>query len=298
MTVQVFDNNTAGAPALSNAAGALITLLDFILVTQLGWTKPFSGTNKAAYKQPAGSNGFYLRVEDSGTTAASPSGRGFETMSDVDTGTGPFPTVAQVAGNGVPLRKGDTSNNQWRCITDGKLVYFGARESTYGVWVWWVFGDFISTLVTDSYNTCLLGCVANSGISIHGASNYTTNSAGNYIARGSSQTGGSTPTSKVAGVEITNNNMMGGGGTTYPDPIHGGINLSPVWLVDRATDTIRGVLPGLWNILHETNNTSPFVHGDTFDGAGSLAGRQFLIQLHDQGYRKLAFETSSTWGVQ
>lgn len=298
MAVQIFDNNTAGAPALSNAAGSLITLLDFLLVTTLGWTKPFTGTNKAAYKQPAGTNGFYLRVVDTGTTAASPTGRGFETMTDVDTGTGPFPTVAQVSGDGVPLRKGDTTNNQWRCVTDGKIVYFGARESSFGVWVWWAFGDFISALATDSYNTCLLGCVTNAGIAVHGISSYTTNASGNYIARDGTQTGGSVATSKVAGIEITNTNVMGAGGTTYPDPIHGGINLSPVWLVDRPTNTIRGVLPGLWNILHETDNASPFVHGDTFDGAGNLAGRQFLIQLHDQGYRKLVLETSDTWGVR
>ena len=65
-----------------------------------GWTKPFVGTNKAAFKQGTGANDFYVRILDdgSGTGGAKEAlARGFETMSDVDTGTGDFPTVAQVS---------------------------------------------------------------------------------------------------------------------------------------------------------------------------------------------------------
>ena len=38
-------NATSGAPTLSGTAGSLVAVLDFCLVTTLGWTKPFSGTN-------------------------------------------------------------------------------------------------------------------------------------------------------------------------------------------------------------------------------------------------------------
>ena len=64
-----------------------------------GWEKVFSGTNKAVYRSTdvTGSR-FYLRVDDSNGLYARVCG--YETMSDVDTGTGLFPTAAMVAGGG------------------------------------------------------------------------------------------------------------------------------------------------------------------------------------------------------
>lgn len=53
----------------------------------LGFSKAFSGTNKAAYRaDDVASSRLYLRVADDGTGAATYARvRGFETMSDVDT---------------------------------------------------------------------------------------------------------------------------------------------------------------------------------------------------------------------
>jgi hypothetical protein len=95
MAVGVYRYDDVGAPTLSGTAGALIGVLDHALVTGQGWSKVYSGTNLAVYRAPAG-NQLYLRVDDTGTTAARIVG--YETMSAVSTGTGPFPTEAQVAG--------------------------------------------------------------------------------------------------------------------------------------------------------------------------------------------------------
>jgi len=64
----------------------------------LGWSKVFSSANIAVYRAPdiAGTR-MFLRVDDTDSTRAR--ARGFETMSDVNTGTGPFPTDAQFSGN-------------------------------------------------------------------------------------------------------------------------------------------------------------------------------------------------------
>lgn len=102
MTVRVYHSTDSSAPVLSGQVGALIGVLDAILVNgygskaAVGWTKAFSGTNMAAYKQSAGSNQLYLRVDDTNATDARVVG--YETMSDVNTGTGPFPTATQQSG--------------------------------------------------------------------------------------------------------------------------------------------------------------------------------------------------------
>ena len=77
MAIYYYTNTSPGAPTLTGAAGSLITLLDWLLVTNLGWTKEFSGTNLASYRAATG-NRFYLGVDD--TTALYSRVRGFATM--------------------------------------------------------------------------------------------------------------------------------------------------------------------------------------------------------------------------
>lgn len=54
MAITHLTNATPGAPTLTGAIGSLIALLDFCLVTALGWTKAQSGTNLATYISPTG----------------------------------------------------------------------------------------------------------------------------------------------------------------------------------------------------------------------------------------------------
>ena len=91
MAVTVYRWDDPDAPVLSNpSAGSLIGVLDACLVdgytgkTGAGWTKAFSGTNLAAYRQGAGSM-CYLRVDD-GTGSFKVKMRGYESMTDIDTG--------------------------------------------------------------------------------------------------------------------------------------------------------------------------------------------------------------------
>lgn len=108
MTMRVYRSSDASAPALrGNTPGDLINVLDKCLVTGYGslagagWTKPFTGTNLAVFRQGAGSNGMYLRVDDTSSAAGSRSARvvGYEVMSDVNNGTPQsFPTAVQYSG--------------------------------------------------------------------------------------------------------------------------------------------------------------------------------------------------------
>ena len=108
MTVRFYSSSDAGAPAVrGNTPGDIINLLTKCLVdgygakAGAGWTKPYTGTNVAAFRQGAGSNGMYLRIDDTSTEAGNRNARivGYETMSDVNTGAPQsFPTAAQRAG--------------------------------------------------------------------------------------------------------------------------------------------------------------------------------------------------------
>jgi len=92
---QILRSSDAGAPVLSGQAGALIGVLDVLLDiggSDAFWAKEFSGTNKAVYRAVNGDR-YYFRVDDSNAQYALT--RGYATMSDVDTGTGEFPTTTQ-----------------------------------------------------------------------------------------------------------------------------------------------------------------------------------------------------------
>ena len=77
MAVTLYRSSDGSAPgAYSNTVSSLITILDACLVNgygakvAAGWTKAFTGTNKAAYRNSTTppSTGFYFRVDDTSTS--------------------------------------------------------------------------------------------------------------------------------------------------------------------------------------------------------------------------------------
>lgn len=292
MAVYIFDQNTPGAPTLTATAGSLITLLDFILVAQLGWTKPFSDTNKAAYRQPPGSNEFYLRVVDSGTAQESSRARGYEAMTDIDTGTGPFPTVAQVSGDGVPLAKPVSAGSyRWYCVSDGKIFYLAVSNSTSSSEDADinVFGDFHSFVPGDQYNTVLVAPDYS----------YTVSGGSHYVARPCTQNGSAVACVRNNGYAYsTGNSYVGYGNVPYPDPMTGGAALHPAFLDETVGSgrAIRGYLPGWWMPLYRTYQAPAPAVGDTFSGGPTMPGRQFIVK-HGTSVARAVFETSDTWGL-
>lgn len=144
---------------ITGQAGTLITVLDAILVTGEGWTKTYSGTNKAVYTQASG-NGFCFRVLDDGSGAggaAEAEVRGGESASDVDTLVDPFPTVAQVTNANCTWRKSNTTDGTTRdyhAVADGRslvlLIYFGGVSTAAEIYF---FCDTEPHYTGDGYNT-------------------------------------------------------------------------------------------------------------------------------------------------
>lgn len=227
----------------------------------LGWTKPYSGINKAAYLPAASYVQCYLRVLDDSTTPTSANGRwakvrGYETMSDVDTGTGLFPTTEQSA-NGLSINKSSTSDSTaraWWLIGDGGIFYLGPfwHASYLTMADGYVFGDINSLKSGDGYSS-LIAAQPSDTLPSYPGSGYgfatLDNAAGRYLARDYTQLGSAVTVTWLGdhGISTT----LGYGGLTYPHPIDNGLLFAPVGVKESAGMRSRA-LPGLYQPLHVT----------------------------------------------
>lgn len=267
--------------ATSPAAGSLSSQ-----IAPLGWTKPYSGTNKAAYLPAAAYVQCYLRVLDDSTTPTSASGRwakarGYETMSDVDTGTGLFPTAAQST-NGLSICKSSTSDGTaraWWLVGDGGIFYLGTfwHASYTTLASGYAFGDVNSLRSGDAYSVLLSGNSAsndtlptspsdNNVFATMGAYNVT--QAGRYLARSHTQIGSATAAGFMG--DYGSSTYLGYQGFTYPHPPDNGLLFAPVAVVENSILRSRS-LPGLYQPLH----TAPLAHLDTVTDLPDFSGRTF-----------------------
>lgn len=318
MTVRVYSSADAGAPALrGNTPGDLINVLEKCLVTgygsktAAGWTKPFTGTNVAAFKQGAGSNGMYLRVDDTSTLTSARAARvvGYETMSDVNTGApSPFPTAAQTSGGGswfTHYGSGSVANpRQWMIIADEMffwlhiLTYPEQATSTNYYRECYAFGDIIPFKPGDTTHTVLLAndspTQPNSseaypfyGVSISsGLSRYRLSIARDFTNLGGPITMGWHADS------VKGSTSWGSGFLGYPHGPDGGLYLSPVWVhnPNYSPYSVRGIMPGIWVPCHYDGILS---QEQLVNGQGDLAGKTFMCRRH---YTQSAlFEISNTW---
>lgn len=309
----VYRSSDASAPVLTGAAGSLITVLDGCLVngygTQAaaGWTKAFTGTNKADYRM-AGGNQFYMDIDDSAAqTAAGKEAnvRGYESMTALQTGTNPFPTTAQFASPGPTIRKSATADSTpraWILIADDRTFYMFVLAGDFsGFYYTWCFGDIYSYISADPGRTMCGGRTSanTTNDSFMSAGGNTFSNNWGYLARAASGTAGAIPFG-------TNNDYIPGdtlhARLASPDAIGGQIWMERVSVgsASESSHGIRGFLRGIWvlpqNITPELND------GDTFSGTGALAGRSFLVVTlvhqntasdHNGGW--VAVETSNTW---
>jgi hypothetical protein len=302
MAVGVYRNTDVGAPTLSGTAGALIGVLDHALVTGQGWSKVYSGTNLAVYRAPvAAGNRLYLRVDDTGTTSARVVG--YETMSAVSTGTGAFPTEAQVAGGlyAPKSANADANARNWVIVANDRFFHMWANTASGGVTsetngYHWMFGDVKSYSTTDPYGTILQASttVGVSGVTFSTLVGLGTTQTGHYVARSHTQIGTSTLVGKVSDQVLQAGTGMGAVAIPYPNPAGGGLFLAPLRVHEGISTTypvLRGELPGVWNPLHVYTSFADF---DTVTGTGPLAGKTFLL-LRQYTNGALALETSDTW---
>lgn len=246
------------------------------------WEKPFSTTNKGAYKSTAaGATGLFLRVDDTTTTYAAV--RGYEILTDIDSGSGLFPSEAQVAAGAFCWRKSGTADataRPWLLVADEKRFYFFARwHATYAQYGGNFFGDIVSYKAGDGYSAAIIGDYSSAASSYPGhyndfsglSSSLTSTQNGKYLARSYNQVGSALKFGFLG--ENLVSTSLGAGGMAYPSPVDNGLYVSAVAL--NHDGIIRGAMPGLYQPLH----FRPLAHGDKVSDVIGLAGRTLLAVL-------------------
>lgn len=315
MTVRVYRWDDSSAPTLNGGAGSLITLLDAVLVngygskTAAGWTKAYAGTNVAGYTNGRASSPQGIKVDHS-TAGNVATIVGYESISGGGVVTDPFPTVAQASAGLYWYLTSETTpfntiNRPWMIVADEKRFYLWIGYSvttatglaTTAYMQLYFAGDIASSKGDDLFHFALVGGTSNAvtnnafGVVVSAVSSTQT---GHYIARSYTQASGA---KSILCGKVQDYSISSGVGNTgpiaYPDPVSGGMLMSPVRIVESSN--LRGVFPGLWSPLH--NTIGAMNSGDTFSGAGPLAGKTFiLVDANGSGVRaRFAIETSNTW---
>jgi hypothetical protein len=322
MAVTLYKSTDASAPVLTGQVGSLVTLLDAVLVNgygakaAAGWTKPFSGTNAAAYRMTTtGATGFYLSVDDNGTSAVlgarSARLRGFETLSAVATGTGAFPTVAVLA-NAIQVYKSPTADataRAWIALADDKtftLLTNPGSSSELSGWSVFHFGDLFSLKSGDAYRAIIVGRAAEGAAP--GQNLPSEERFADLVAVTAVATGHWMPRNYLGASQLAVNvgkhcgDNAKRGLVPYPNPADQSIDLAQFWVHEPLTNlgVLRGRLRGVWDFLHDP--IAGVNDGDTFSGSGALAGKSFLVvrpigslSTPVTSVRVLVLETSNTW---
>lgn len=322
MTISIlYKSSDPSAPTWATTAGGMIALLDAVLVNgygskpAAGWTKVFSATNKAVYRSGSTGTRFYLRLDD--TAAGTHKFRGYESMSDVDTGTDPFPTVGQAA-NGFTI--GPTTAFGWAIAANDRAFYFfgyqysGASSIVPGVVLLTTngqqqsfgFGRFESLVGGDLYNHFIMGGSISTGAGSGPISDTTdlclTAPSGGFPgnARLARAYDGVTKSAFFYKHYLGAANEIGRSGPLVPSTVSGDLLVQDKVsiLEDGAGLGVirRGYLPGIMFPIGQLHSPSRAFY--TFGGAGALAGRTFTIVpfVSSSAQQHAVFEFGVDWG--
>lgn len=265
-----------------------------------GWATAYTGTNVRAYRSPntAGCRP-YLRIDDNTLVNVREAYvRGYMAMTDINTGTDPFPTTTQST-NGLTWNKSSTADataRTWALIADDKTLYlfinpsFLANNAAFG------FGHFNSFKPGDGFNAFIAGnAITNwtttssvttgySGLCYGAELNVTAaNTAMLYIPRSYTQIGSCVAAAAYNGYNtaVGSNGLAVpfGGMTTattstalqYPNGPDSGFWCTPLRILDyqNSLANIRGTFPGVYTSLHLNLSHSTY---DIIDGVLGLTG--------------------------
>lgn len=312
ITVTGASTFTFPAPGVSDgAASGTITAKR----SPLGWTRPLNSGNVSIYQRTdVAATGMKLRVDDSGTGAASATAarwRMIESYSDLSTFTGPTPPASAFSGAGVYIPKGanDSNPKKWTLVGDGRTFYLfteaaGYPASSYsgvpqGVWM---FGDIEPYRSGDAYACMLAGSQSDSTVDSQGF--------------GANQPQGSTPGADhtmlarpfngigspvravMAGLATSGSRRVGSSGPAYPSPVDNGVPIStPVMLAENNSafaHPFRGHLRGLGDPVAAI--PGGLLHQQVLENVTGSDRRWLLVGFQQQGsYGHAAFDITGPW---
>jgi hypothetical protein len=283
-----------------------------------GWTIAYSATNKRSYRMGSGALARkYFRVNDNaaGTGGAKEALiRGFNAMSDVDSGTAAFPTSGQsvLTENSLVIRKSNTATSTvraWDIWADDRtfilLIANGDVASTYSATY---AGEYYTMASGDTTCAMLSAKLAENGATYANDPGFVGNSVatafnGGMVTTHNRYTCGDlfgANASTICGIvpmpfQYHDNGVatqQSNGIIPYPNPLDGGLYLYQPLLYrssGASTPVPFGYLRGVYIPMHLA---SAFTDGDTFSGTGNYSGKSFMIRK-SIGYNNYAGTTAS-----
>ena len=271
----------------------------------LGWTEPYTDTNKAIFARSAPeASAQMLRVLDTAAAPASAiAARVFmvEAATGIDTYTGQGPTQVQLA-DGLAWFKGanTATAKRWAVAGNDRFLYLitESGSNTARNQVGW-FGDAQSFKSADAYCGVIGGSNGVSEVtSVSATPIYcrtliaAVSTSTFYIARLSGQTGGAVRAQLVGFID---NTSLGAVGPAPLGPVDGGFVLQKpqLFIEEGGINPVRGIVPGLAAPMAKNPYTTlQIVGGFTGDNSTYLTvhtlassdGSCFLIDLTGPWY--------------
>lgn len=217
-----------------------------------GWQALYSGTSKLALNSTdVSASGRVFRIDDTGTTNARIVG--YESMTDVDTGTNPFPTGAQISGGGYLLKSSSATVRAWWLVADPKCVWL-ATFSDGSNWHIYGFGDYKSLFSGDTFNTFVM-CANGAAIANSAYASYVYGATYDvlYVARnGAGGVGAMRAPKRGIGNYSGYGTTVAGPNYAYPSATGVDVLISkaPI-LIEEYQGEIRGALHGMRQILNK-----------------------------------------------
>lgn len=262
----------ATAAADGTAAGSIT-----FKMAPAGWVKAVSATGISGYKSgDVQGTGHFLRIDD--TNAMFCRVTGYETMLDASTGSGPFPSVAHIAGGGYWPKSGtaDATARPWVMITEGRKFYIHMSPYGYGG-VTFGFGDDLGTRPGGDPYACSLASSFSSDIynmwqgGLDAPALLTVAMPRGFTGLGSSVLHAAYPYTGNGALVSGTDGTLG----EFPSEVDGSLRPSSRFLAvpGRAP---RCNLPGLYSVA-QSKAFNTFKRGDTIPGTGALTGRKLLV---------------------
>lgn len=213
-----------------------------------GFSTAFSGTNKAVYRaDDVTGTRHFLRIDD--TPAQYPTLIAYETMSNVDTGTGPS------IGNQWFCKSwtADSTAKPWRLVADGTAFYLMVSSYTnsaqYNSAMF--YGDIVPVMSTDAFHSLLLGHYSNTNFGTTNLMGLGANWRNGSIARSFTQIGSAIVTSRES--HTRNLGTIGYQSSVVSAPAsqpNHDFLCAPVEVWQSNESILRGWMPGLYSPLH------------------------------------------------
>jgi len=303
MTPIVYQSTDASAPVLTGQAASFKGLIKAITIgtagvaygakASLGWTSVYEDTNKLVIRSAdAASPKPYLRFDDTGSGTGGARQcfvRGYAAMSNIDTGTGPFPSVAQAA-SGIVVRKSATADSTaraWIIVADGRGIHvFIDNSQSAGNYDHWYFGDIVSIMPSDTYGSIVGGRTIDESGANANQPNYLC-TLRPHIAEGLTNRGSAWLFASIDGatqsVECSSVGLYAYGTASSAQlsgamsmPLAAGIVAGRTLVQERQTPWYpRGAIRGLWHSIN--SNASRPATGDTVGNLGQDGARAGIV---------------------